>query len=398
MDAMTSQQSAFTAGLEMMNQATESLSKTQTPSKEKLVLGCDLEEDVNPHQQIPQLPTFTSSNSTASSYPRFAQTAPEVINSTADLLGMNLSEQPRNVYEFGKKLSARVQKIMSEASTLSRWEREEASTNEVTAHVSKVLSNQQEYNRVNLSLHGLNYWMNITNSATTRRLQTQIALQQEQQVDLISQVDEQSIQMSELNRSLCVIEDQNSVLNQSVSKLEVKNDQLAHSVSQVERQALRFKSETSHLKMALKSNTDLLNRSMQEYQQDKKSFDLKITAHMNELRLLRSGRLKQDAVVDTVLGVLSWCLVNTTLIDAPLRLTLVLMPRHKLKKWIFQCMKASTWVLILKNLRQRAQQMGWHNSVGATIPYVTELARAARVATRKALSADDEYRPDGSNP
>lgn len=265
-----------------------------------------------------------------------------------------LGERPSgaDLYSFSRSLGQRVSSLMSNSSELTRWEREEATAAELSFHVSTALEKQHKLNRANLGLHGMNYALNIANVATSRKLKAALEQGQKRTEELEAEVQKANEEIVNLNTSMSHLEVQNKVYQEKAERLQT----------------------------ALGDNTSLLNKSLCEFRENKATYDLAIENQLRLIRSLRSGRVRQDAIVDGFLGLLSAGFVNSTLFELPVGLLLMLIPRPRIKSWLRQFIKFTTWVLMMRELRKRAVMIGWHNSVGSVIPYMKEFINYFRRA------------------
>lgn len=135
--------------------------------------------------------------------------------------------------------------------------------------------------------------------------------------------------------------------------------------------------EAERLRSALRSNTSLLESSIQQFRQERQMQDATIAQHQLLIRRLQNRRVKQDGVVDAVLALASlWC-VNTTLFEAPVRLALSIIPRRKARVWLRQFSKLSAFLYVATYLRGKAIDFGVHSNVGSFVPYVRHAQQPA---------------------
>eukprot|EP00041_Stephanoeca_diplocostata_P004763 m.49920 g.49920 ORF g.49920 m.49920 type:complete len:337 (+) comp15345_c0_seq1:110-1120(+) len=250
------------------------------------------------------------------------------------------------IYEVGKTLAARIQGLMTEASALSRWEREEQSTEELSKHVALALQNQREINQANIRMSGMTYALTLANVCATKRLQAQVQQDRAVVKQLETEIEDYSLTIDSLNTSIAHLEEETGM----------------------------YKKQTDDLKDALEHNTGLLKKSLQQQREDKIAHDLALARQLSQINKILHGKIRHDAVIDAILGIFSVCLANTTLIDGPIQFALLLIPKRRLRMWLHQFLKATTALGMLRYLRNRAQQIGWHNSVGSLLPYAKALA------------------------
>lgn len=229
------------------------------------------------------------------------------------------------IYEVGRTLATRIQGLMTEASTLSRWEREEQSTEELSKHVALALQNQREINQANLRMSGITYALTFANACATKKLQTQVQRDREVVQKLETEIVDYSLTVDSLNTSIAHLEEETGM----------------------------YKRQADELKDALEHNTGLLKKSLQQQRKDKIAHDLALARQMSAINKILHGKIQHDAVIDVILGVFSICLANTTLVDGPIQFALLLIPRRRLRAWLHQFLKATTALSMLRYLRYR---------------------------------------------
>jgi hypothetical protein len=136
--------------------------------------------------------------------------------------------------------------------------------------------------------------------------------------------------------------------------------------------------ESSRLRQQLHEHSELLDVTRQQYEADKAAHQRELERQCALIARLHTRKVRQDAVVDAVLAALAFTAVNTTLIDGPIQLVLMLVPRRRLREWLRQALKGVTGVALVRYMRVWAQAVGWHQSIGSVVPYARELFAATK--------------------
>ena len=74
-----------------------------------------------------------------------------------------------------------------------------------------------------------------------------------------------------------------------------------------------------------------------------------------------------------------------TLLDAPLRLVLAVVPKERLRRWLRQSAKLVLLCHLYAILRRRAQMCGLHNSIGTAVAYGGQLLKWLPVSLQTLL-------------
>eukprot|EP00039_Didymoeca_costata_P003302 m.66720 g.66720 ORF g.66720 m.66720 type:complete len:386 (-) comp11828_c0_seq2:33-1190(-) len=229
------------------------------------------------------------------------------------------------VFDMGKNLASKIQTLVSTNVTLQSWTQGEKTPDAIVKYVTEVVNRQNAINKASLNLNTINYALNIANSSANNQLRTKL--------------NESTSQVSHLETSLVECKTTIEELNESVIKLEDESEY--------------HKERSSELQKALDRNTKELANTLEAYHVQRKEREAAERQQLRLARRLAAGEAARVSFTDSILGLISYWIVNTVLVDAPLRLTLVLAPKGKVRKWLRQCTKLMLIVYLMRTMRDR---------------------------------------------
>ncbi len=188
--------------------------------------------------------------------------------------------------------------------------------------LAAALQRQEEFNRLSLSLAGVNYMMNMASRAANNALKSEIDAGKLRIEELEETMQDQSI----------LIED----LNDSVAAQGAAADALRRELAQQHRH---------------------------------------IMEQQRALGAMEDRAIRYDGAVDVAAALVSLSVANFSLIDGPLRLILAFVPKRRLRRTLRQSTKLAIFLYILRFLRRAAQGAGIHSGSGRPGSYAALLGR-----------------------
>ncbi|KJE92435.1 hypothetical protein CAOG_03411 [Capsaspora owczarzaki ATCC 30864] len=143
------------------------------------------------------------------------------------------------------------------------------------------------------------------------------------------------------------------------------NDSIDHLEDEVEARRL----ESERLRVDLSLQRTMLDTSLQEYRTELEQHRAAMAQQQQTLNAMFMRRMNRDLLMDSGLTVVGFLAVNSFLVDFPLRLALVMVPREKMRVWLRQVVKLGLIAAITRTLKRFASGLGLHNNVGSVTMY-----------------------------
>lgn len=189
-----------------------------------------------------------------------------------------------------------------------------------------------------------------------------------------------------------------SRLQETVAHQSQTIENLNDSVSELHIEASVQRDATARLRRSLQENTQLLRDSIMRYQEDKKAQDSLIAQQQSAIEMLQLRRCKRDFVVDGILAIVCLGVANITLIDAPLRFLLRIVPPGRFRNFLRQLVKLILVAAMFLQSRRLAVGVGLHSSCGSPAAYLTHVLRVFQRLQRHTASASPGRAPLAAPP
>jgi hypothetical protein len=102
------------------------------------------------------------------------------------------------------------------------------------------------------------------------------------------------------------------------------------------------------LKSELERHTAILEATRAQYEADNRRHEQELAMQRALISSLHTRKVRQDAVIDAALGAVSLTLVNTALVEMPIAVVLMLVPRSRVRAWLRQALKASVALALVR--------------------------------------------------